>query len=317
MQLRRHTWLLGLSVSLASLVLAAPAGAAQADALVPADAELVVSINVRQILDAGIIKKNALDLIKKGIKDNADIQKMIETTGTDPLKDIDSIVVSHAGTSKDKLLVVIHGKFNPDKIHTAVEEAAKKDENLKISKEGNLNVYAMTKGNDPGFVTVLDRGTMLISTEKDYLLKAAKSDGRATLSKDLKGALSKVSGKESIWLAPVVTKEMKDMMSKNPMAAQFAGKLEAITGSINLADGANLVLQVHTSDTQSATQLGKAMEGIKALAGLQVKGDPKTPQAIKDLVDNLQVNTKGTSVGISLEATEEQIQEVIKATKMK
>jgi hypothetical protein len=315
MLLRRQHWLKALTVSLAALVLAVPARAVQPDPLVPADAELVVNINVRQILDSAVIKKNALDKIKKDIKDNAEVQKLMEATGLDPLKDVDTVVLAVAGLSKPKFLLVMHGKFNPEKIHSAVEAAAKKDDNLKISKEGNLNIYETTKGKDVFCTTVLDRSTVLLAQEKDYLLKAAKSDGKAMISKGLQGALSRVTGKESIWGAMYLSKELKDTIAKNPMAAQFANKMEAITGSLNLADGANFILQIHTADAQAAGQLGKAVEGIKALVALQVKGQPNVPQSVKDIVDNLMVNTKGTSVGISLDVTEEQIEKVIKESK--
>ena len=69
-----------------------PSRAAEPDKLLPADADTVVTVNIKQILDTDIIKKYALEQLKQAL-DGQDAKKLLTELGLDPLKDIDRIVV--------------------------------------------------------------------------------------------------------------------------------------------------------------------------------------------------------------------------------
>src|SRR5205807_2178489 len=86
---RKRLW--GMSALLA-LVLASPGRTAELDRYVPGDAEQVVVINIKQLLDAPLIKKHALPEIEKQIERNKDLQQLQKLTGLDPLKDLTSVV---------------------------------------------------------------------------------------------------------------------------------------------------------------------------------------------------------------------------------
>ena len=69
-----------------------PSRAAEPDKLLPADADTVVCVNIKQILDTDIIKKYSLEQLKQAL-DGQDAKKLLTELGLDPLKDIDRIVV--------------------------------------------------------------------------------------------------------------------------------------------------------------------------------------------------------------------------------
>src|SRR5262245_58717183 len=172
---RKSSWLLA---GLAALCLAAPAGAADASKLVPADAEQVVFVNVEALLKSELVKKHALDQVKAALKDNADAKKLFDAIGLDPLKDINSVLVANAGQKGDKVLVVAQGKFDLEKIHKLAEAVAreKKDE-LKILKEGTKTVYQGTKDGNSLYASFVDKNTMVASTSKAYVVAALKGEG--------------------------------------------------------------------------------------------------------------------------------------------
>ena len=66
MRISAKTWLPLLGAGLAALCLAASARAVDADSRTPADAEVIVSINVSQILDSDAFKKYAKDEAGEG-----------------------------------------------------------------------------------------------------------------------------------------------------------------------------------------------------------------------------------------------------------
>src|SRR5262249_3596761 len=122
----RKTWL--TTLALAALIAAAPVWAAEPDVYMPANADLVLVVNFRQLMDSDVVKKYAMEEIKKVLAQEEKAQAVIKATGIDPLKDIDSLTIANAGgIDKGQTLVVVRGTFNPGKIHTALQDFAKKE----------------------------------------------------------------------------------------------------------------------------------------------------------------------------------------------
>jgi len=307
----RKLWWKPLSVCLATLVLAVPARAADPDPLTPGDADVVVSVNLKQILDSALVKKYALAAMQLALQ-SPDAQKILTATGLDPLKDLDSVTFVNAGTTSPKWLVVVRGKFDGEKIAAAAEAEAKKDPKLKVSKEGGLTIFEMSNNAQTAFATVANRGSIVVSNEKDHLVKSAKNVGPAMPNAELKTALGKVGGKESLWLAALVTEERKKAMQNNPQTAQFASKLQSVTGSLNLTDAATLAIQVHTADAKAAGELKKVVEQLKPFLQLFAAGDEQAGPIVKEIVEAIKVETQQNAVTIDLKVSEELLKKLKK-----
>src|SRR5205085_2249732 len=180
--------------------------------------------NVRQILDSPLVKQHGLEKLKQELGKNEQAQKALKAAGLDPFKDVDTITVAgsvHPGGKKDDKsgLVVVRGRFDPSRIRSTVEEYAKDNaKDLKIeSKGGKPEVYEVTgKGDkDPMFVAFADKNTMVVSPAEDITRKAAGGEG-GDLNADLKKALGKVGGRESLYFALALSEEMKKGMGQGP-----------------------------------------------------------------------------------------------------
>ena len=93
----------------------------------------------------------------------------------------------------------------------------------------------------------------------------------------MQDALSKVGGKESIWLAAVITDEIKKQMASNPQAKDLAPKLEAVTGTINVANDVQTNLVIHTTDAKAAADVKKILNQVKPLLTLVAQSAGRTP----------------------------------------
>jgi hypothetical protein len=239
----------------------------------------------------------------------------LDAIGLNPLKDVHKLLITSAGTEKPKVLFVAHGKFDVDKIKEGAEKAAKdKPDELKITTEGDKTIYEGKGGDGKDFYAYLDPDgeTVLASTEKDYLMKAIANKAEAP-SKEMQDALSKVGGKESIWLAAIITKEIKKQMASTPQAKDLAPKLEALTGTINVADDVETNLVIHTTDAKSAADVKKILNQVKPLLTLaaQGAGEDAAP-VLSEVVDNLKITTDENSVKITLKVTEDLIEKAHK-----
>jgi hypothetical protein len=314
----RKSWLNLLGLTLAVLcvsgLVAAPEGA-KAPADVPSDAEMVAVINIRGMLDSPLIKKYGLEELKQALKQNSQVQALLTTAGIDPFKDLDSITVAASSPSPDnpKVFIVAKGNFDPAKIATAVEGINKqKPDSVKVSKEDGVQLFEIKTDNKPVFAAF--SGKNLIATlDKDYTLQSAKGAAKTGgMSKALQGAVSNLTGKETLWMAMVITEEMKKGMAANPQMAAIAPKLQNVTGSMDITNAINFVLSVQTTEAKAAKQLQMQINQVKPLLAVFAQGNEEAGPIIGELLENLKITADNTNLKISLKITEETLEKASK-----
>jgi len=301
---------LALTLGLAGSVHAAP------EKLTPADADAIVVVNVKQILDSALLKKyNVPGLLQGVIEGSSEAQEITKALNFDPLKDLDSIQISGTGVAQESGLVIVKGNFDQTKVEAALAEHAKKEpEKLKVSKEGALTLFEM-KGQQNSYGTVLGKDTIVIATSKDSLLKAAKGGVGGALNKDLTKALTRVTGKESFYAVARITDEMKDKATdggKNKQAKEILGPLVSAAASLNITSDVVFNTVLETKDDDSAEKLGMQLNGLKSLAGLLTPQDNKNQkELIEQVIKQLKITASGTTVTINLKITDEMIQKAM------
>src|SRR5437867_3807798 len=97
----RKTWLALVAVALAwtAPATAAPlpalrAAGAAADRWIVDDADFVLVINMKQLAGAELMKKGGMEALNGVLKSYPQAQGIIEATGLQPFRDIDSILIS-------------------------------------------------------------------------------------------------------------------------------------------------------------------------------------------------------------------------------
>jgi len=270
----------------------------------------MASVNIRQILGSGLIKKHALDLIKNVLQGDQTAQKVIQSTGLDPLKDLDSITVSLTNPKQPQALVIVRGRFDADKINAAMADQAKKDSNLKSTKEGALTVWHTDKDGHTLFASVASKGTLLLGLDKDSLVKAATGVGTGKIGGELKTAIGKLNGKESMWLASIVTGDMKMQLANNPQTKKYADKLKALTGSVTLSDDVQFGAQIYTTQGDIAKDISTVLNSLKPFALVLAQGNEQAAPVVKELVEALKIGTNDTTVTIDLKVSEDLIKKI-------
>src|SRR5262249_11987074 len=184
--------------------------AAEVDKLLPDDAEGVLSFNVRQILDAPLVQKHGVGLWKKHLASKPEVQKVLESLGFDPLKDVTTMTVAgpSAGADSDKALLIVHGRFDLAKFQATAQEAAKDmGEYLKIHKVGDTTLWEVREKslgeNKSVFVGLVDSTTLVASGSREYVVDAfdrAAGKKASNLNKELKELIAKADAGQSLWM---------------------------------------------------------------------------------------------------------------------
>jgi hypothetical protein len=315
------TWRILATVSPIALCLAAPVLAqtprVEPDRLTPADAEVVVKVNVRQLLRTPVVQKHALDPLKLLLERNNELRQLLTAAGLDPLKDIDTIALSTSGnpTNKGKLLAVVRGDFDPNKVRAATEAYAKKHPGrLKTLPEGELPMWEITSDNKSFFAAFAGNKTLVMTTAKeDSAATVQRADRRPErLNKDMQTALDQLPGGESVWLAMVITDPIKRLLKTDDLAKNFADAVLSVTGTLELTDDAQLTLVVHTNDPAAATQIKSKLDELMPLLNFLAAGKDTSGRVLKEIIDGIKLGTNKNDVSIRLKVTDAQLEKARK-----
>jgi hypothetical protein len=261
-----------------------------------------------------VVKKHALDPLRLGLRRNEELRQLLAAAGLDPLKDIDTIALSTSGnpTSTGKLLAVVRGHFDPDKVRSAGEDYAKKHPGrLKGVKEGELSMWEITSDGKSFFAAFADKDTLVMTATKEDTAAVVRraSQPPQPLNKDMRAALDQLKGSESVWLAMVATDPIKQVLKGDDLARNFADALQSVTGSLELNDDAQLNLVVHTSDPMAATRIKGKLDDLMPL--LNVLGTGKAP-LVGELLRGIKLESDKNDVSVRLKVTDAQLEKTHK-----
>lgn len=299
---------LGLAAVFA-LTLTAPVRAAEPDKLLPADADTVTYVNVKQLVDSDVIKKYALEQIKQALA-GQDAKKILDEMGLDPLKDVEKIWVGSSGKDANdmKALIVVHGKFDPDKLFKAAEAATKKDgDKFSMIKDGTTTMFKFQpeQGN-PVYGTVVDDTTVIAGTDKK-LIATALAQKKAAINADLTALVKKMDEKATMFAVSVV----KGKFDGVKLPAQLPIDLSGFEKALPLTDTLSIVIKVTgdiklevvfgMKDDDAAADMGdataKLIDGIKGLVPLLAAAEPKAKPLV-DVVKTVKSDVKKKDVTI-------------------
>jgi hypothetical protein len=303
----------------------------------PNDSEYVVTISVRKILDAPLVKKN-LDVVKQILK-GEEAQKYLKPLAFDPLKDVDTITSAGPVTmDKDKGLGILTGKFDVAKFHKRAEEFAKdKGEILKITKSGNYKVWEITPPNKNTnvqlpktiYAVLLDKNTLVFSAGKDYINEAiAKAAGtkKTALKKELAALLKKVDKKLAL-SAVVLAAPIGNALENAPIPGDIdkvkegLEKLTAISAGVQLGDDIKIQVGIGAKDKDTAKEISKKINQALLAAPLLIQlaaGDERVAPFVdvaKDLLNAVKAKRDSNTVNITLTITKELMGKLEKAGK--
>lgn len=306
---RRFSWLVVVGL----IASAVPVGAAEGDKYLPSGTQLVVTLNVKQMLDSSLVKKD-LDKIQQALKGAGEAQQVMTALGFDPLKDLDSIVVAAVGADdQEKVMLLARGKFDTAKFKAKAEEVAKNmGDVLKIHKVGDNTLYEANVPNQPKpmFACLVDGQTIVASPQKDSVtdaldIKAGKK--KAMVKKELQALLDKTSSGQSLSVAV-----LGDALGGN---VPFGDKVEHIKGGITLGDEIQTEFVIVTKDADSAKAISELLkmgldQGKNFVSLFAMQQKELAPLA--EMIDVLKVTDKDATVTLKGTVTKEALEKLKK-----
>ena len=272
-----------------------------ARAVVPAEAQQLISVDYRSLKDS----PTAMQLKQQLLPDNLkEFEEALKGVGIDPEKDVDTLTFAAFRTAKQgiKSVGVAAGPF-------AMKTVLKKltAQKIKPTKYRTSSIYPM----DGGMVMVfLDDSTLLFGEISSVKLALDTRDGE-TLSIDTNSTMADMMS--SVDSAPVwsildqqgTQNVMRSALGDAASIADYDSIKKRFLGSrytMNFTSGVNFDLTVVTSDSVSAATLSSLVK-----AGLLYKKmSASAPEKVA--MDNTSIDSDGSNVNFHFKSNDQQFQ---------
>lgn len=250
-----------LAVALvSSLATRAHAGTGvDAAALLPADTDVVLSINVKRLR-----KSAAFDDILKLARERDDYKKgfgELKKAGINLERDIDTLMLGvrygTAGADPDGVVLVAEGRFRAKRL---VRLLRKKNADMKTEHHAGVTYYTL---DSDGSLAILGRRVILAENNRirDVInLFKGKGDSLGK-NKHFKQMLSKTDTGRDLWFTAQMPKD-----KGGGFGVPMADQLESFTGSLDLRRGLGIRFRIATKSASTAKTLVSQFEMLKSMA---------------------------------------------------
>ena len=312
------------------LILSAPACSAIDARLLPEKTEVILTVNLKQILNSELAKsKNVQDLIKQvklafnQIPNNNVVLNYLEKTGLDPAKDLATLTITHsASKSPEDVFLIIEGSFNLAKLEATARDAARDFGTfVNVSKINDFTVLELSAGGNGAFLGLLGNKT-IVATGSQKTMKEAidRFTGKkpSVLKKDVEDLLKTMSEKQSIGFVAsrrAMTDLGQALGALGPAIPTLDGGL---SGSVTFAKEVTFQIGIGAKDAAKARELvdqgNVGLFALRAFLGqIAVQNAQLAP--LLDVANSMKLTAMGSSAVLTGEVSYEALEQMFKSIK--
>lgn len=223
----------------------------------PDETEIYVSINMTQVLQTPLLRPHLANL--RALLGQA---PPAEVFGFDPFADLTRVRIAGTGMGGN-WFAVVHGRFNPDKIHTRLKDPANDSQVIPraLPGGGEAVLYKMKLLQMPLFCAVAGADALLLSDNEEWIVQALEERaGRRTRQLHdaaLSALIGKADEKATAWAA----------VSARGIGGTPELGIRNATATLRVSDQLQAEAEVHCTDAKTAAAfhqlIGEAMPKFK------------------------------------------------------
>ncbi len=262
----------------ALLVLPSLARSADVTAYLPADTDVVVTMQVRQIAESELGMKIGKELIKELLGSSKQATAAVEATGLDPLKDLEIVTVGMDldKTDNPRPFALLEGKWDVKKVEDAIAAYSKANPaKLALIKVGEKTAFKLPGSlqHDTMFGAVLDDTKMVIAgTEKDLTAAFAAAEGKRkpAISKELADLLATAKSNAPIFGRAWVKGKLGELKLPNEKLQAQVANVDWATAAVTIGKDVSLLVTINTPDEPTAQLVSDLLGAAIGLLRLQL-----------------------------------------------
>jgi hypothetical protein len=295
-------------LGIATVAIAANASAAAVDKYVFDEAQVVVTFNVKQMLEAPIIGNN-IEKLRDYLKNMAEVSAHFEAIGFDPFKDLDSVIAA-GSKDQDKYLLIAHGRFDVEKFNARAEQVAKENaDRISEVKSGGYKFYEITgPGEQRVFVGWPDGETLVAARDKELINDAfdiKNGKKQSDLNHDMSSLLEKADANHTVSIFA--------LGSAFKEATSDGERVQYVTGNLTIDNEIKVDVSIAMDTSEAAGKIAQGLSGFlaqyKTMAALG-GANQKELAPLFSLMEAIKVRHEGDTVTISGEVTSQMIDDL-------
>jgi len=305
-----------ISSCLALIVVVGPVAGADTDKYLPDRTQAVVTVRVKQVLEAPLLKEHA-GALKKAFKDVPVGQAALQLVGFDPFTDLEQVVVAFSGNpDNERCVCLLQGPFDNAKIQAAAEKNVGDGKDaVTRHKAGEQVFYGMKCDADSEaiYFGLLDAGLVVASADREAVVEALdKKAGKrkAELRRDVQQLLTKADARHAVAVA-----SLSQPLNFGNLLGNIAGNLQNVTGGVVLGDDLKVEMALAARDVANAKAAAGALEDhlnqAKALVAVLVT-QKKEFAPLADALAGVKVSAKGSDVAFRVTVSKDLIDSLFK-----
>lgn len=303
----------------ALLLVPSLAKSADVTAYLPAETDLVVTVQVRQITESDLGKSIGKDLMKELLGSSKQATAAVEATGLDPMKDFELVTMGMDldKTDNPKPFALLEGKWDTKKVEAAIATYAKanptKLEIIRISEKPAYKLPGSKPGDAMYGALIDDKRMVIAGTEADVAgaFSAASGDRKPVITKELASLLATAKSTAPIFGRAWVKGKLGDLKLPNEKLQAQIRNVDWATAAITITKDVSLLVTINTPDEKTAQLVSDLLGAAIGLIRLQLLAAVEDQPELKPLSDLLRatktapygktVIAAGTVKGASIE----------------
>jgi hypothetical protein len=291
--------------------------------LLPAETDLYVLIDYKQMQQSALSKKYKLDqTIREALLKDANVKRLVEQTGIDVARDVDRFVMTASDTKEPHALFALSGKFDASKFKTASEAYVAKHKEASLVREDGHPCIKWVRGNEKDKVEVLttlvDGHRLIVGPTQDVrtaLKQARGNKGAIIRKKELVKAINGLDRETSIALIGSSAALRQGLGVDSPATAKLLDKTTALRLDVRISTEVKGIMVLDAKDSDAAKELkpevNKLVDQAKQMVALMTALEPKL-KPVGELTRNLKIKVKGRSVIGEVSLSGEAIEALVK-----
>ena len=258
---------------------------------IPTNATLVAYANVREVMVSSF-----RDRLREVNPDFDGQRQFQEETGIDLENDIDSVVAALVPKGDESFgLVLLNGRFDPDRL-----ESLARQHGGHVEEYAGRRLFTQVRDDDEFSMSFVETGVLALGSAVMVRgaidMSAGTVADNVTANARLMGLMSQVRGGNNAWaVAEFEGKDATAYVPENLLSQVPPIAAMAVSGRVN--GGLSAALTVEARDEQSGQDLLAVIQGLVALARLQVGTRPD----LRGVLDSVQLVHVGHSVTLEVD----------------
>jgi hypothetical protein len=282
-------------------------------ALVPPGAKIIGAVDITQARNSEFGQY----LLMKAQTEDDHFQEMIDETGFDPRRDLQSVLFATSGPSgtaaqPSSFAILARGNFDQNRI----KAAAMAKGGVTIVNYGGVDMIVHSKeSGQQTAIGFLDVGVAVMADANTLKQMIDSRAAPTTLDSDLKSKINSVGGANDAWFVSLVSGGSFLADHAGPQGASQAKALQGVlqsSGGVKLGSTVETTFDAVTRSPQDAQSLSDVIRFMASMVQMQRQKDPRAGILASSL-DGMTLQNSGTSVHVALSMPEKTLEQLADA----